>query len=425
MVSKETSKERAVKATKKIEAKVDKLKEEVKGKDIGLPVVAKITKKKDKIHALDSKCKGATTDLYLGMAKSLIKLDKVNLCEKCMSEKKWADALENPPLLMTEDAKTEKIRIEMKKAKSERDLATEKKREAITKKRAEKEKEVTMAKVMENRKPGPEKAKSALDQLAEQPDFVTTDSLIEAKSSGGVKHRQMHKKGEHVNHAMGDHIDWMAGEDTPDEHQWGPAPFAAEMHTWFERLNDDLNLNLPKPVIGVKKMRKTKLATFLSRAKGDQVARNEVGLGYPIVFNNLYCFDYWVDNDGEYRWWVLKVLLHEAIHLWQEVTEGCEIPKSKASGHNKEFRKKMADLGILTNRKGITESVDEDGEFAGFLRKWDVAYDFDKLPTVDITRVKKYKWACGCAGGHGVRLEEGEAVDWTCNKCGKKFEMVD
>jgi len=166
MVSKkETSKERAVKATKKIEAKVDKLKED-KAAQIGLPVVAKITKKKDKIHAFDSKCRGATTDLYLGVAKSLIKLDKVNLCEKCMSEKKWAAALENPPLLMTEGAKADKLKADKEAVKKEKDLATEKKRESITKKRAEKEKKVTMKKVMENRKPSePKKAKSAIEQL--------------------------------------------------------------------------------------------------------------------------------------------------------------------------------------------------------------------------------------------------------------------
>lgn len=119
-------------------------------------------------------------------------------------------------------------------------------------------------------------------------------------------------------------------------------------------------------------------------------------------------------------WLVLRTLLHEMIHAWQQNFG----KPSCGNYHNKQFRQKAAELGIVVNDKGHTDCL-ENSLFLNLLKTHNVDFDVDSeskytKETVNIKRVSKLKkWSCGCSN---IRVAKSK-FEAKCLLCGGNFEL--
>ena len=107
-------------------------------------------------------------------------------------------------------------------------------------------------------------------------------------------------------------------ENTED---WKYQSLAKELYRWAEIFNLEFKLQNQQPVIVFNRTRSNTLATYMR-------GRSGFGTRYTITINNRYL------NDPFYR--ILRRLLHEMIHQWQELHGKIA---SRSSYHNKQFIK--------------------------------------------------------------------------------------
>jgi hypothetical protein len=124
---------------------------------------------------------------------------------------------------------------------------------------------------------------------------------------------------------------------------------------------------------------------------------------------------------------ILRTLTHELGHCWQEVY-GKPPKAGRDNYHNSEFRRKMQEIGILCNKRGVSLGIAE--PFVGFLKELGVEADAcpfkqdSQIPAdgsagSDSRPGSRLKpWACSCTR---VWASAGRRLDATCNKCGSTF----
>lgn len=122
-------------------------------------------------------------------------------------------------------------------------------------------------------------------------------------------------------------------------------------------------------------------------------------------------------------WDILAILLHEMTHSWQALYA----KPSNSWYHNKEFRDKMLEFGIVCNKSGCHYGVSD--PFVSLLEKHRIVFNHIKDPDgfISIPPVLKpkgssklKKWSCGCTN---IRVAV-KGFQAKCLRCGNEFDLA-
>jgi hypothetical protein len=198
---------------------------------------------------------------------------------------------------------------------------------------------------------------------------------------------------------------------------WRGRELLAEFQKWTERFNVHFKLDVPEIALCVDVLPVSVFGHY-------RVGHNGFGLKGEIAINEIYLIT-------RPAWQVLGTVLHESLHAWQYVHG----KPSKHDHHNLEFRRKAAELGLLIDRRGVTDYLLE-SPFMDLLKQHGV-----EVPTEAeeeeasglgrgllvrriagrMTRLKGKstltKWSCGCTN---VRCGKAD-FRARCLKCGNEF----
>jgi len=186
---------------------------------------------------------------------------------------------------------------------------------------------------------------------------------------------------------------------------WQYHALGKELHRWVHIFNFEFKLEISQPVIAIDKLRSRTLAQY-------RRGRSGLGTRFSICLNATHL-------PGEHLYRILRWLLHELIHQWQEEHgKLCSPPY-----HNKQFRQKATECGLLTDARGADLGHTE--VFSAVVAKHSA---WPNIPVAEASenQVRKHggsgsklkKWSCGCTN---VRCAV--QLDATCNRCQKKFTL--
>lgn len=199
-----------------------------------------------------------------------------------------------------------------------------------------------------------------------------------------------------INRVLADHqsnlADWDFGDVTSD------------LHVWAGRMISEFKFEIGVPALSIE---------YLSRAYGHyRNGRNGFGLIDEIAIDEQH-----VRNSPYWR--VLGTLLHELTHSWQFHNGR----PGKRNYHNKAFRAKALELGLLIDESGYTEYAPPPSPFLSLIEKYDV--DVPDIPEPDMTvkmrgnsKLKLYECPCGVKARIGRK--EFRAM---CLNCEGEFEL--
>ena len=204
------------------------------------------------------------------------------------------------------------------------------------------------------------------------------------------------------------------------EHQvsashWRFRGLLRELHAWAERFNVEFNLNTPVPAVTVKRLRGRCIGHFLS-------GRNSWGLSYEIAIDQSLAV-------GGATWLTLGVLLHECLHLWEEI-HGSPPNSARFNYHSRGFRDKAHSLGLLVDRWGHMRYVTGSSPFLELLRKYGVEVPDlppveDQANAIQTSGASKLKlWVCECVPPVRVRVAR-RRFRARCLDCGRQFKRRD
>ncbi len=192
------------------------------------------------------------------------------------------------------------------------------------------------------------------------------------------------------------------------EADWQHRAVVKELITWFDLLNSEFfGAHLPTSAISVERGRRRALGWYQPRQDG-------LGLRYRIALNEAYLHRPLADR--------LRTLLHEMLHLQEELDEGRD---RGGSYHSVWFRRQSDALGIPCDDRGRSAGIVPDGRFARFLRGRGVPLDGSdaRRPTVERrTRVSLIPWICDC--DTRIWSAAGTVVDGRCERCGEKWKRA-
>ena len=191
---------------------------------------------------------------------------------------------------------------------------------------------------------------------------------------------------------------------------WGLNDLVWDLRWWFDFFNIAFFKEepVPLPVLSFQKARITSLGSY-------RIGRNSIGVKENINLNSVHL--------ERALWETLSTLLHELCHSWQEKYG----EPSHSWFHNKEFRKKLASLGIITDQKGEHQAVTD--PFVHLLRQHGIKFEIDpnKYAVIEIPKRPKpkgksklKKWVCSC--GQTVRVGKKEFFA-RCTLCNAEFEL--
>lgn len=197
-------------------------------------------------------------------------------------------------------------------------------------------------------------------------------------------------------------------ENETSADDWELSDLAAELYWWADLFIIALfkDQTIPVPVISFAKTRIDNLGHYVS-------GRNEFGIRENININQVHL--------SRPLWSVLATLVHEMTHSWQAIYG----KPSNSWFHNKEFRLKMEEFGIVCDKNG--RHLKLMGPFLYLLERHFVsvkglAYDGRILEGQAAERPKGKsklkKWSCPC--GQNARVGKREFFA-TCNLCGNTF----
>jgi len=194
---------------------------------------------------------------------------------------------------------------------------------------------------------------------------------------------------------------------------WRYRPFLTEFHLWAKRFDVEFKLNLPLPAIAVDKLGKKSLGFF-------RYGRNGLGLKHEITISYTHV-------QSEEFWQVLGTLLHELLHLWQQIHG----EPSNSNYHNKQYRDKALSLGLVVDTWGHQRYVPEDSLFLDVLKKYCI--EVSQIPPLEKQKIQllgrlntsKLKlWQCQCPVPVKVRVARAD-FRARCLNCGSLFRQTD
>ncbi|MBW1781270.1 MAG: SprT-like domain-containing protein [Deltaproteobacteria bacterium] len=201
-------------------------------------------------------------------------------------------------------------------------------------------------------------------------------------------------------------------ESRSDAFDWPLCSLSSELYWWTAFFNTAFfkTQPVPMPILSFQKKSVKNLGHY-------QKERNGFGLKENININQCHLH--------RPLWEILVILIHEMCHSWQDLY-------GKASGswfHNKEFRNKMAEIGIVMDTRGRHLKVGD--PFVFFLEKHGIKFGCPKDSEGSIKVVQEHepkgrsklkKWECLCGQSARVGKKEFYAV---CTLCEGKFTLVE
>ena len=213
-----------------------------------------------------------------------------------------------------------------------------------------------------------------------------------------------------MNKQLNDTINIAIRENEKAVTDWALSDLAKVLYWWTDIFNMEFFKEQPVPVPALS-FEKTKVGTLGHYVLG----RNAFGIRENISINMVH-----LDRPV---WDILATLLHEMCHSWQAAYG----KPSHSWFHNKEFRQKMLEMGIVVNGKGCHLGVQD--PFVFILKKHGVKVSGKQSPD-GIIKIppkakpkgtsKLKKWTCGC-----TNVRAAVALEATCDTCGNKFELVE
>ena len=192
---------------------------------------------------------------------------------------------------------------------------------------------------------------------------------------------------------------------------WSLCSLSSELYWWSEFFNIAFFKTQPvkKPIISFEKKSVKNRGHYMN-------GRNGFGIKENININRCH-----LDRP---LWEILSTLLHEMCHSWQN-----QHGKPSISWfHNKEFKFKMANMGVVPNDKGHHIWVAD--PFVFFLEKHGIKFRYPrnsegiiKVPQENKLKGKSKlkKWKCLCGQTARVGREEFYAI---CTLCEGEFVLA-
>jgi hypothetical protein len=165
---------------------------------------------------------------------------------------------------------------------------------------------------------------------------------------------------------------------------WAHQALVAELASFAELMKVEFKLNLPPYALLIDRLR--------GRLGHWRYVHNGFGLAKELAIDERHAAH-------SMRWRVLGTLLHELLHGWQDRNGR----HGRGNYHNKEYRTKAADFGLVVDSRGYTQY--RDGVFTEFLRRHGVEVptlhdgpelDAPHRPLGGRGTSKLKKWTCAC-----------------------------
>jgi hypothetical protein len=199
------------------------------------------------------------------------------------------------------------------------------------------------------------------------------------------------------------------------DHQKGASEALRLLHAYLQPIIERFFGDLPLPALSWDKAHWRTLAWYMEK--------DGLALKHRINLNSLHA-----DRPLSE---ILRSLAHELCHCWQQVYGKPPKPSSVRDHnyHNSEFRRRMQEIGIPCNKRGVSLGMEE--PFVGFLKELGVEAETFPFKQESQTppdgsdgsgsrpgsRLKP--WACSCTRvWASVRVE----VKATCLECGSAFQ---
>ncbi|MBX3395551.1 MAG: hypothetical protein KF841_09305 [Phycisphaerae bacterium] len=183
---------------------------------------------------------------------------------------------------------------------------------------------------------------------------------------------------------------------------WFGQALIETLQLWTNRFIAEFKLDIPEVVLSIDALPCTRYGQF-------REGHNGLGLRGEITLNAKYL-------DGSRPMWeVLGTLLHELLHGWQQAHGS----PGKGNHHNREFREKAAQLGLLIDKKGLTGYA-AFGPFKTLLIQSGIDAPSTETPVPSRRprgTSKLKKWSCACTN---VWCAVSDLLA-DCQECGSPF----
>ncbi len=210
---------------------------------------------------------------------------------------------------------------------------------------------------------------------------------------------------EPINDALAEHQGKLDRED------WCLSGVAADLQRWAGRMVLDFKLEIGTPALFLDK---------LGRRYGHYVnGRNGFGISDEIGIDVSHI-------KGDPYWDVLGTLLHELLHAWQYHHGRSAAPGSR-NYHNKEFRRKAGELGLVVDERGRQTLAPPKTPFLTLLENYGIEVP-DIVETQKATRkavssvLRLYQ--CQCPRYNKIRAGHTH-IDAVCRRCQSPFKLLD
>jgi hypothetical protein len=181
---------------------------------------------------------------------------------------------------------------------------------------------------------------------------------------------------------------------------WRHKELAAELLRWAQIFNAEFALAVSEIALCVDSLSSDRFGHFRS-------GHNGFGLKGEIALNERYL-------QIREPWQILGTLLHELIHAWQYEHGEPGVPPY----HNKQFRNKAREYGLVISEYGVTE-YEMESRFKELLKKHGIRMpDQPRVAPRLPGKSKLKKWSCLCPINIRVAVADFEA---RCMKCGHLF----
>lgn len=188
---------------------------------------------------------------------------------------------------------------------------------------------------------------------------------------------------------------------------WNLQAVAADLHCWGERFRFQFKLEIPIPALRLCQLRITTLGHYCC-------GFNQFGLQNEIAISIQHICRCRANG----QWWrVLGTLLHEHLHLWQQVHG----KPGLNNYHNVQYQKKAGDFGLIVTDRGYTQYA-PDSLFVDLLKQHGVDIPAILEPTLQVRprgQSKLKKWSCKCTNVR-VAVANFHAL---CLNCNQKFVL--
>jgi hypothetical protein len=203
-----------------------------------------------------------------------------------------------------------------------------------------------------------------------------------------------------MEHKSSETINVVLREHQANTQDWCFSRLAADLHTWAERMILCFKIQSDAiPALLVERLRR--------RQGHYRSGRNGFGIIDEIAIDQNH-----VQSDP--YWEVLGTLAHEIIHFWQEHNGQPSAP-NRRNYHNRQYREKARELGLLVDLCGHTQYVQGESPFLTLLKTHGVkvpdVFESDSHIHDCKSSLRLYQCACGVKARIGRQRFNARCLD--------------